>query len=294
MTSLKDLAFGTELEYEEISRRTMAQAIHSVVGGTISEGGPHLAITVTDAAGREWKAMNDASLRNGAEFVTPVLHYEDIELLQQVVRAIRHAGAQTPETTSQHVHVDARGLAPKQIAHLAKSWYKQEQLIVAAAGTLPRRLQRYTQRTSQTFLARLEATKEYTMESINKAWFGYYNPTPMHYDSNRYHTLNLNNLWDAHKTTVEFRLWNGTTHAGEVKAHIIFCLAMVAKAMNAKKATAKNPRKYQEYCGKYDMRVLLLHLGLNGEEFKNTRMHLLKNLQGSAAWKGQRRDHRAA
>ena len=33
--------------------------------------------------------MSDGSLRNGAEFVTPVLKWENIELLQAVIRAIR-------------------------------------------------------------------------------------------------------------------------------------------------------------------------------------------------------------
>ena len=73
-----------------------------LVGGRItSYSGPHNAITVTDPEGREWKAMSDGSLRNGAEFVTPVLKWENIELLQAVIRAIRHAGAKTPATTIQ-------------------------------------------------------------------------------------------------------------------------------------------------------------------------------------------------
>ena len=77
----------------------MAEAILSVVGGRItSYSGHHNAITVTDPEGREWKAMSDGSLRNGAEFVTPVLKWENIELLQAIIRAIRHAGAKTPAT----------------------------------------------------------------------------------------------------------------------------------------------------------------------------------------------------
>ena len=291
--TMKSLTFGTELEYCGITREEAAYAIQSVIGGTVRYQ-PELgysAWTVTAPDGRVWKAITDASLdsRNGgsAEIVTPILHYEDIEKLQEVVRALRHAGAKTPACTSQHVHVGASQMTAKQVAHLAKSWYKQEQLIIKAAGTLESRLGHYTQRTSKTFLERLEQVTDYTMDNINKAWFGYYNPRPQHYDNNRYHTLNLNNLWRT--GTVEFRLWNGTTHAGEVKAHIIFCMAMVAKAM-----TAKNPRQYNEASGKYDMRVWLLHLDLNGEEFKNVRMHLLKHLHGSAAWQGERRENRAA
>lgn len=41
---------------------------------------------------------------------------------------------------------------------------------------------------------------------------------------------------------------------------------------------------------KYDFRCFLLRLGLIGPEFKTARLHLLANLSGSAAWKGERRD----
>jgi hypothetical protein len=40
--------------------------------------------------------------------------------------------------------------------------------------------------------------------------------------------------------------------------------------------------------------VVLLHLGLIGDEFKTARLHLTKKLAGSAAWKGERRDRRPA
>ena len=97
--TIKSLHFGIENEFEHISRQRMADAILGVVGGRQTYGGPHNAITVVAPDGREWKAMSDGSLRDGAEFVTPILHWDDIELLQEVVRAIRHAGARTPETS---------------------------------------------------------------------------------------------------------------------------------------------------------------------------------------------------
>jgi hypothetical protein len=40
--------------------------------------------------------------------------------------------------------------------------------------------------------------------------------------------------------------------------------------------------------------VVLLHLGLIGDEFKTARLHPTKKLAGSAAWKGERRDRRSA
>ena len=92
--------------------------------------------------------------------------------------------------------------------------------------------------------------------------------------------------------TVEFRLFNGTTHAGEVKAHIQLCLAIAAKAKNATCASTKNQRPYNPLSAKYDLRVFLLRLGMIGSEFKNTRMHLMTRMPGNSAWKNGRPEGR--
>ena len=51
-----------------------------------------------------------------------------------------------------------------------------------------------------------------------------------HYDDSRYHCLNLHSVFQ--KGTVEFRLFNGTVHAGKIKAYIQLCLAIGAQALN--------------------------------------------------------------
>ncbi len=127
---IQNLTYGTELEYTGINRETAALAIQSVVGGSIRHtGGAYDAWEVMDMAGRVWKAVTDGSLgdrANSAEVVTPILKYADIKLLQDVIRALRKAGAQTPECTSQHVHVGIQGWTPRQIANLARIYYKQQ------------------------------------------------------------------------------------------------------------------------------------------------------------------------
>ena len=182
------------------------------------------------------------------------------------------------------------GFTARQIANLARIYYKQEALLLKAAGTHDSRLRRYTKPTDREFIARLEAAKPDTREELNKAWFGYENPHPEHYESSRYRSLNLNNVWRM--GTVEFRLFNGVDHAGVAKCNIHLCLALAAKALTAKCASTKCPREFSETSAKYDLRVLLLRLGLIGNEFKSTRMHLLKNLPGSAAWKNGRPEAR--
>ena len=291
--TMKALTFGTELEYTGITRQRAALAVQSATGGQITHnGGSYDEWRVTAPDGRVWKAVSDGSLgdrNNSAEVVTPILRYADIETLQQVVRALRRAGAKATRETSQHVHVGAEHLTARQLANLAKSWSKYEPLILAAAGTHQHRIDRYTKPCDSAFIARLQATRTDTLDALNVAWFGRVNRSPQHYDCNRYHALNLNNIWRT--GTVEFRLFNGTTHAGEVRANIILCLAAVAKAMLARTASCRSPRQPAPATAKYDMRVYLLGLGLIGEEFKNVRKHLLKRLTGDSAW---RRAARAA
>ena len=290
----KELTFGTELEYTNISRERAAKAIHTVVGGQVRfTGGSYDEWTVIAPDGRHWRAISDGSLGSratSAEVVTPILKWDDMETLQAVVRELRKAGAKTPDCTSQHVHIGVREFTARQIANLARIFYKQETLVLKACGTLPNRLTHYTRPTDREFIARLEKNKPTTKDELNKAWFGYANPNPSHYDSARYRAINLNNVWRM--GTVEFRLFNGTTHAGEVKAHIQLCLMIAAKALTAKCASTKNQRPYSEESAKYDMRVFLLRLNMNGPEFKTARYHMLKNLPGSKSWKHGRPEGR--
>jgi len=96
-----------------------------------------------------------------------------------------------------------------------------------------------------------------------------------HYNDTRYHGINLHAFFT--KGTVEFRLFNGTTHAGKIKAYIQFCLAMSAWAIacpdnNLYFRSTANMTAEQK--GKLMMSVLTNRLGLTGPEFKTCREHL--------------------
>ena len=86
----KSLTFGTELEYTDITREKAVRAIQCVVGGTVQYiGGIYDAWQVTAPDGRIWKAVSDGSLNDrigSAEVVTPILKWEDMATLQEVVR----------------------------------------------------------------------------------------------------------------------------------------------------------------------------------------------------------------
>ena len=102
-----------------------------------------------------------------------------------------------------------------------------------------------------------------------------------HYHSSRYRACNMHSVF--YHGTIEWRLFNSTLHAGEAKANIILAMAISAQGINQKYTQFRktpigdNPA--------FTFRTFLLRLGLIGPEYKNVRMHLLKNLPGDKAWR---------
>ena len=62
-----------------------------------------------DAQGREWKFQKDISIAGPddekCELVTPILTYDDIPTLQELIRILRKAGAKSDATRGCGVHI---------------------------------------------------------------------------------------------------------------------------------------------------------------------------------------------
>lgn len=290
---MQDICFGVEIETVKQSRGHVARAIQSVVGGSVEHvggNGTYDPWHVIDEGGGKWMVVADSSLTSvpanlRAEVVSPVLSYEDIWTLQEVVRAIRRCGATVDEKCGIHIHVDAIAFDGKALGNLAKIVHKQEPLILTALGVEESRLRSYTKPISPDLIARIERSRPRTREQMNRIWYGYRNDNPQHYDQTRYHGVNLHNVW--YRGTVEFRWFQATLHAGKVKAAVQFVLAIAAKALNSHGASSRK-REFDPASAKYDFRVFLLRLGLIGDEFKTARKHLLSAMPGDAAWKNGR------
>jgi len=287
---MQEIRFGIEIE-TILPRSKMAHAINSVVGGSVRHvGGVYDAWECTAIDGRKWKVVNDNSLSDApygsrAEIVSPILSYEDMNLLQEIVRAARREGAKVTRQCGCHVHIDASQFDGQKLANFAKIYYKQEELILHAFGVQEARLQRYTRPMNADFIRNLERIKPKTKDELNRIWYGYHNTNPQHYDQSRYQVVNFHNVW--FRGTVEIRLFESTTHAGCIKSYVQFALALAAKALNSRAASSKR-RDFNSNCAKYQFRCFLLSLGLIGDEFKTARYHLLKNMPGDAAWKNGR------
>ncbi len=287
---LRELNFGVEIETVRRTRKRVAEAIQSVVGGELRHTGVPSAFDpweVIDDQGRTWKVVSDASLSHvpghlRAELVTPVLSYEDIPTFQKVVREVRRCGAKVDGHCGIHVHVDSSRFDGRTLGNLAKIVYKQEPLILAALGVSESRQSTYTRPVRDELIREIERHRPRTTDQLNRIWYGYHNSNPQHYDSTRYHGVNLHNVW--YRGTVEFRWFEATLHAGKVKSYIQLVLAVAAKALNSRAASSRK-RRFDPQSARYDFRVFLLHLDLIGDEFKTARKHLLAALPGDSAFR---------
>lgn len=282
--SIKTLTYGVEIETYNLSREAAAHAIATEVGGrAVCEGGYYGKWTAVMQDGRKWTAMSDASIQGSvsAEVVSPILRWEDMDLLQRVVRCLRRAGAKVNESCGIHVHVGAERFKadPKAIVRLAKIVHKHEDVMFEMLATTPSRRGRWCRPVNQSFLAKVENYRGASLEYLNRAWYGQSNPYPSHYDSTRYHALNLHNVW--FRGTVEFRWYEATLHAGKVKAYVQLSLGLAAKALETKSASSKK-RAFNPARGKWDARTCLIRLGLIGDEFATARLVLTRHLQGDS------------
>ena len=259
---MKTQTFGTEIEVNRISRQAAARAIAGVLstdGYTAEvrhEGGSYDAWVVIDREGRRWKCVSDASIAGsrdqGTEFVTPVCRWEDLETVQACVRALRAAGA-----------------------NLVNLVNAKEDLLTQALQISPARRERWCQPVDPDFLATLNRRRPTSSEELARIWYDDRNwewHAHQHYDPSRYHLLNLHAVWQ--KGTIEFRAFNSTLHAGEVKAYIQLCLAISHQALTVASASPNRPVTDNPA---YTFRCC--------EEFKTARTHLLKHLPGNAAWR---------
>ena len=161
-----------------------------------------------------------------------------------------------------------------------------------ALGISQHRREEWCRPVDQRFLEALNRAKPDTLESFAAIWYrhnseaGYYWEmlARHHYDHSRYHLLNLHAAFSLERParTIEFRAFNGTLHAGKIKAYIQLCLAISAQALTTKAASPTRPGTDNP---KYTFRCWLLRLGFIGDEFETARTHLLANLPGNVAWR---------
>lgn len=303
---MKKQTIGVEVEMNNITRERASKLAADFFGtgryeNTASRNG-YMTWSAWDEQGREWKFQKDVSIAGDdahkCEMVTPILKYEDMETLQELIRKLRKAGAKSDATRGcgVHIHIGAKGHTPQTMRNLANIMASHESLIADALDLDRGRMRRYCRTVDPRFLEQVNKKKPKTMSKLADIWYGSQDCSygrNQHYNDSRYHMLNYHATFT--KGTIEFRLFqfdapadgkqNGL-HAGQLKSYIQLCLAL---SQMAKEVRTASPKEQQKENPKYAMRTWLLRLGFIGDEFKTARDLLTRRLAGDTAFRTARR-----
>jgi len=288
--NLENEKFGIEIEVCGASRAKIASEIARALNGRITgrNEGPYQTYTIRDNKHRDWKIMNDGSLavvngHKGSEIVTPVLTYpQDLEYLKKVVQALKDAKTIPHRSGSIHIHIDTKNHTIKSLSNLAKMVYKNEDIIFQALKVLPERKARFAKPMNPDFINKIANKMPKDKRELNEYWYGYYNPNPQHYHNSRYVGMNYNCFWGSTES-LELRYFNASSNPEKIISYLQFALCLSVKARNSK---STSHQKIQTDNPKFNFRVFLVAgLGMVGDEFKNARYYLTKNLEGNSAWR---------
>ena len=297
---IKDQCYGVEVEMTGITREEAARALGTYFGTEPRHiGGSYDAWTVKDPEGKTWKLMSDASIRaerqtdSGyqavdnaryrVEMVTPKLTYPELPKFQECVRTVRRAGAKVNSSCGLHVHVDGANHNRQSLKNLLSIMFSKEDILFKALKVNETRAERWCQKVREPMLRqarRLSSDETKDLTKLEEIWYEGNVNAHDHYNWTRYHAVNLHSMF--YRGTVEFRCFNSTLHAGKAAAYVNLCLAISAQAI-AQRSTVM--RRTQSENEAFTFRVWLVRMGLNGDEFKHTRDHLLENLDGDRAWR---------
>lgn len=177
----RDQYFGCEIEMTGLTRQQAARTLAELFGTSITHyGGTYDGYRVTDREGKDWKIVSDGSIHafrrsNGrqvpagreyrVEMNSPKLEYAEMEKLQEVVRALRHAGAFVNDSCGMHVHIDAARHTPKSLKNLLSIMYSKEDILFAALKVDESRTRRWCRRVEEPVLQTIrKLPKDASME----------------------------------------------------------------------------------------------------------------------------------
>ena len=174
-----------------------------------------------------WKAERDGSIRtapgyHACEIVSPILRgAEGLAQVAEVVRIMESKGFRVNQSTGCHVHCSwDRSLPADALARLVTIVSYCERGLYAITGTKSRERGHYC-------------------GGVRK--YGNGKDAKPALDRNRYHALNLTNLANGTRDTVEFRLFSGSLNPIKICGWIQVCLGLVERAINGKRMAKWSP-----------------------------------------------------
>lgn len=254
-----------------------------------------------------WKAVSDGSLGSAAhdcEIVSPPLTRGLIPHVQSVTRQIRTAGGQMSEKTGLHIHVDARPLstqtnqgytATAALHRVVRNWFEMQWGVEEGAKQWNASYGSRESRLTNHYSPALSRAEVDHLNTSNIHWTTGSWAAPEGVSVGRYRSLNLHAL--SKHNTIEFRMFKGTLHAGEMKANIELLLHLVDHSVHntatLDQTPGVNPVNEQLFTNLRQGRdpttlprqlaeepenhyCRLLTIGLQGRDAATVRQHLVK------------------
>lgn len=192
-----------------------------------------------------WVVKRDGSVQGGGELVSPPLNFEDEGAMEQINKAcaaLQRAGCRPTQQTGIHVHIESRGMTPRQISAVARFWTRYEDAIyrIASSGweSLRRAAHQYARPLTDSQKKGLANAR--TEEALQRAYYGRDRTGSRfsHGEAARYAGLNLHSHW--YRGTIEFRVFNGSVNAERIQAYVALCHAIIQDAKNDKLRSVKS------------------------------------------------------
>lgn len=228
------MKFGIEVEFGGSLDALIQELVDE---GLSSNRGVHGYIGHSDT---EWIVKRDGSVYGGGELVGPPLNFDSPEDREQVTRAIQcmqRAGCRPIEQAGIHVHIESRGMTPRQISAVSRMFARYEDVIyrLGTSGwrTLRSAARQYAKPLTETQKTKL--AKARTDEQLQSAYYGDNTDSwrrSSHGNVARYCGLNLHSHW--YRGTIEFRNFNSSVNPERVQAYIAICAAIIRDAKNDK------------------------------------------------------------
>ena len=178
IANMKNQTFGVEVEMNNISRKKASEIVANYFGTVSHDGSASYgmrAYACRDRKDRLWKCCYDGSIRGEdsqrCELVTPILTYEDMEDLQEIIRLLREVGAKSSASRGcgVHIHIGAEGHNQKTMRNLTNIMASHEPLLKQALALDDTRINNYCKMVDKRFLKEINKKKPQTMKKFAEA-----------------------------------------------------------------------------------------------------------------------------
>ncbi len=261
----KDITFGVELE---------------------CCGGEHQMFLDIETLLNNWKIKWDGSLPNdGIEVVSPILRNrsDNIGDIRFVCNLLRRSEFTTPECCGGHIHFGFNYFkTPMEFKTFLQFYAMVEDILLIICnkkGSLLRHsAEKYAKRFREVYVKRNSDFEE--ASRVNNAYT--YGKIVKDAQNDRYYTLNLQNIGNINKNTIEFRAPNGEIDFEELMLNVqLFAKLMekskeLSKILDSKKLNAEEERKLKIYkqisseeLGMDERFILFINMMFENEETRN-------------------------